>query len=136
MALEVHAQDALTGGSESPRVPHPALPGLGWHLPGYEFPRRPLRGNQLHIGAGSNSLGNSLLLPTLPLQNRSVALGAAPVEGDVLAGLAVPLEVPSKGFCPVGGCSTPRSYGAGWTHLAARRVKQLHPLPLRRRRTG
>src|SRR5918998_5458113 len=60
-----------------------------------------------------------------------MVLRATPVEGDVLAGLAVPLEVPSEGFRSVGRRPAPSSDAVA--HLVTRCVEELHPLPLRSR---
>src|SRR5215210_5318761 len=68
-------------------------------------------------------------------RNRAKALWAAPVEGDVLTGLAVPLPLEAEAIRPVRCGSAPGGY-LSRSHFAARGVEQLHPLPLRCRRAG
>src|SRR5687768_15443662 len=64
-----------------------------------------------------------------------VKLRAAPLEGDVLGGLAVPLPLEAEALRPVRRRPAPGDY-LSRSHLTPWWVEQLHPLPLRRRRAG
>src|SRR5215207_7269322 len=109
---------------------HPTAASAIRASPGRRFSR--LR--QISRTEGVNALLPSTAIdPDASCVGRSerVELRPAPVEGDVFAGLAVPLEVPSESFRAVGRCRAPSSDTAA--HLVTGCVEKLHPLPLRSR---
>src|SRR5215210_5542000 len=107
---------------------HPAAAKAIRASPGRRFSR--LRHSSRTEGVNA-LLPSTTIDPGLPLIGGSerVGLRTAPVEGDVLAGLAIPLEVPSEGFRAVGRRPAPSSDAAA--HLVTGRVEELHPLPFR-----